>query len=144
MASFCGSCDTIKTTDSLVPVEITGRVMDTSGKPASSGWVEFRLQPENQSLPYSVLPGLVVATPSRGFIVAGGNVVQHPGGTSPLWVWPNDLIVPANSLYQITIAPCGRVSRVYNGVLITQAVNPQDLTSLTFVSPQDTVIGPIV
>jgi hypothetical protein len=142
--SFCGTCDSIKETDDIAPVIVTGRVMDTSGKPAVSGWVEFRLQPDNQALPYSVLPGLVVANPSRGFIVAGGNVVQHPGGTSPFLVWPNDVIVPANTLYQVTIAPCGVVTRVYNGVLISQSINPQDLANLTFVSPQNNVVGPII
>jgi len=128
----------------FVPVTITGSITDSSGKLASSGWIEFVLQPDNQSLNYVVPPNLVIAKNTRGFIVAGGNVVQHPGGVKPLLIWPNDLIVPANTLYQITIAPYGRVTRVLNGVLITQGVNPQSLTDLTFVNPQQQVVGNVV
>jgi hypothetical protein len=131
-------------TDSSVPVTITGNITDNSGKLVSSGFIEFELQPDSQSLPYSVLPNLVVANPARGYITAGGQVVQQPGGVAPLLIWPNNLILPANSLYQVTIAPYGIVSRVYNGVLISSAVNPQSLASLTFVNPQNVVVGPII
>jgi hypothetical protein len=126
------------------PVTIIGTVTDSSGRPACSGWVDFILQPESQALDYSVLPDIVVATPTRARIVAGGQLVADCSRNDPFVVWPNDLILPANSLYQVVIAPGGRVTRVLNGVLISQSVNPQSLASLTFVSPQNQVVGPIV
>jgi hypothetical protein len=126
------------------PVTIIGTVTDSSGRPACSGWVDFILQPDVQSLNYSVLPDIVVATPTRARIVAGGQLVADCSSQSPFVVWPNDLILPANTLYQVVIAPGGRVTRILNGVLISSDVNPQSMASLTFVSPQNQVVGSIV
>lgn len=126
------------------PVTITGTIVDSSGNPASSGYVDFNLQPASQALPYSVLPDIIVAAPTRARIVTGGQMVSNLDGTSPFQVWPNDLILPSNSLYQVVIAPRGRVTRVLNGVLIESKTNPQSLASLTYVNPQNQVVGTIV
>jgi hypothetical protein len=58
-------------------------------------------------------------------------------------VWPNDLILPSNTLYTITIAPNNKVTRVYNNVLLKSTQNPQSLAFLDFILPQP-VIGTVI
>lgn len=125
------------------PVQITGTITDSSNNVATGGYVQFVITPTNQALPYSVLPSTVVAMVSKCSINATGQLVDFVTPTDPCVVWPNDLISPANSLYQIIIAPNNRVTRTYNNVLIKSTVNPQPLASLTFISPQP-VVGTII
>lgn len=125
------------------PVTITGTITDSSNNVAVGGYLQFVLTPTNQSLPYSVLPSTVVAMVSKCGISTSGQPVDIVTGLAPCVVWPNDLISPGNSLYQITIAPNNRVTRIYNNVLIKSTVNPQPLATLQFISPQP-VIGTII
>src|SRR6185312_8987586 len=99
------------------PITITGTITDSSNNPATSGYVQFSLTPTSTALPYSIPPATVIAKTSRCLINSSGQPKSSVDGTSACLVWPNDLVSPANTLYQITLAPNGSVTRVYNNVL---------------------------
>lgn len=124
------------------PITVIGNIVDASNNPATSGYVEFALTPLNEGLAYQVLPNQVIASVSRGMINSSGQFVAADG-VSPCLVWPNDLILPSNTLYRITIAPNNEVTRVYNNVLLKSTQDPQSLASLTFILPQP-VVGTVI
>jgi hypothetical protein len=127
------------------PVVITGTITDTSNNVATSGYIQFDLVPTNQGFNYNIPPSTVVALSSKCAINASGQPTLYPSGSSNTCVvWPNDLIIPSNTLYKVTIAPNNKVSRTYNNVLIKSAVNPQPISSFEFVSPQSQVVGTVV
>jgi hypothetical protein len=127
------------------PVTITGTITDFSNNIATSGYVQFEIQPSNQSLNFSIpSQNVVVAATSRCNISSSGAPVSSSNPANPCVVWPNDLIVPGNTLYNVTLAPNNKVTRKYIGVLISSGTNPQSLSTLTFVSPQGQVVGTVV
>lgn len=124
------------------PIVVTGLIVDEASNPVTSGYVEFELSPLNQGLAYEIPNVCVIAKSVRGLIDATGHV-KGIDGVSPLTIWPNDLILPSNTLYTVTIAPNNKVTRVYNNVLLQSSVDPQDLSFLTFILPQP-VIGTVI
>jgi hypothetical protein len=125
------------------PITVTGTIVDTSNNVATSGYVQFDLTPQNQALTYQIPPSTVIASSSKCGINSLGHPVQFIDGVSACLVWPNDLILPANTLYSVTIAPNNIVSRVYNNALFVSSTNPQSLATLIFIQPQP-VIGTII
>lgn len=123
------------------PTTITGSLTDASGNPATSGYVEFDLQPLSPAIPYSV-PGVVSLVPqtARCGINATGQL-KNNALSGPCTVWSNSLIVPANSLYTIIEAPLNVVATQISSVLIPQTAT--DLSNLTIIQPRP-VIGTIV
>lgn len=128
-----------------MPVQITGTITDFSNNIATGGYIQFDIQPLNQGLNYSVpAVGVIVATTSKCGINSSGQPTNYITGSGNCVVWPNDLIVPSNTLYKVTIAPNNTITRVYNNVLIKSVTNPQSLATLTFVQPQGQVVGTVV
>jgi hypothetical protein len=125
------------------PITITGTITDSSNNVATSGYIQFSLTPNNQGLAYVVPPSTTIASISRCQINASGQPVNYITGVGACLVWPNDLILPANTLYQIQIAPNSQVSRVYNNVLLASSTDPQPLATLRFISPQP-VVGTVI
>jgi hypothetical protein len=126
------------------PITITGTITDFSNNIATSGYIQFDIVPNSQGLAYSVLPSTTIASSSRCAINLSGNPVNYVTGSGACLAWPNDLIIPSNTLYKVTIAPNNVVTRVYNNVLLKSITNPQSLASLTFYNPQNQVVGTIV
>ena len=126
-----------------VPITIKGTIVDSSNNVATSGYVQFSLSPLNQGLAYEVLPNTVIASVSKCMITSSGQLTNFTTQTGLCLVWPNDLILPSNTLYTITIAPNNKVTRVYNNVVLKSTINPQSLATLTFIQPQP-VVGTII
>jgi hypothetical protein len=126
-----------------VPITIQGTIVDASNNIAVSGYIQFDITPLNQGLAYQVLPSTVIAGSSKCAINPFGQPVNFTTGVAPCLVWPNDVILPSNTLYTITIAPANHVSRVYNNVALKSTVDPQSLAQLTFIQPQP-VVGTVI
>jgi len=125
------------------PITVSGTIVDASNNVATSGYIQFDISPLNQGLAYQVLPDIVIASTSKCKITVLGQLTNFMTGTGPCLVWPNDLILPSNTLYTITIAPGNRVTRVYNNVGLKSSVNPQSMAQLTFFQPQP-VVGTVI
>lgn len=91
---------------------VTANVQDLAGVAATSGYVEFRLQPNSSSILYYVAGiGVIPPTPVRAAISGAGNI--------SIDLWGNDLITPGNTWYEVILAPANEeVSRVFR-LLIT-------------------------
>lgn len=126
-----------------VPITVQGTIVDASNNIAVSGYIQFDLSPLNQGLAYQVLPSTVIAGSSKCAINAFGQPVNFKTGLAPCLVWPNDVILPSNTLYTITIAPANHVSRIYDNVVLKSTTDPQSLAQLTFIQPQP-VVGTII
>src|SRR5580765_1382747 len=124
------------------PVTVSGTVTDSSNNLATSGYVQFDLQPFNQSITYHI-PNTTTIAPqtSKCSIIAGGQLAGYPSGTGSCFVWGTDVIVPANTCYNITIAPANVVASTWQCALITGSV--ANLATLVFVQPQP-VTGTII
>jgi hypothetical protein len=83
---------------------IIGNVHDVTGVNATSGYVEFRLQPVSNGVIYRVA-GVTILNPttSRCSINSSGNVAGLLGGSCS--VWGNPSVTPANTCYQVAIYP---------------------------------------
>jgi hypothetical protein len=125
------------------PITITGTITDSSNNVATAGYIQFSLSPLNQALAYEVPPSTVIAQTSKCLINSSGQPVNSVTGTAPCLVWPNDIILPSNTLYTVTIAPNNTVTRVYNNVLLASSTNPQSLATMTFIQPQP-VVGTVI
>jgi hypothetical protein len=124
------------------PIVVQGLIVDVANNPATGGYVLFELSPLNQGLAYEIPGVCVIASATKGVINSNG-LLKALDGVSDLLIWPNDLILPSNTLYNITIAPNNRVTRVYNNVLLKSIQNPQDMSQFTFILPQP-VIGTVI
>lgn len=124
------------------PVTITGTINDTTGNPATSGYVEFAISPQNQQTLYKVL-GTNVLAPQKGRcgINTSGSLL-NTALSGPCLVWGNDNILPSNSLYQITIAPNNKVINQIQNALVS-GTTPIALPNIPLMNPQP-VIGTIV
>lgn len=112
------------------PVTVTGTIKTPTNQPATSGFVQFRITPAANSAAYRV-PGAGLFAPAIAKCgINGSGQVQNLSFSGPCQVWGNDLIVPANSCYEITVAPNGNISQVIPNVSITGS--SADLSSLSF------------
>jgi hypothetical protein len=124
-------------------VTVTGTVKTPTNQPATSGYVQFRLTPAANSIAYHV-PGAAAIAPGIAKCgINGTGQVQNFSFSGPCQVWGNDVIVPANSCYELTYAPNNNVSGVIPQVRITGAT--ADLSSLSFcpqvqITPQSTAV----
>jgi hypothetical protein len=114
---------------------VTGTVQDATGHVATSGYVQFDLIPQNQTILYRVVgTGVIVPSSARCTINTSGSVVDSLILTNPCAVWGNDIILPANSLYRVSVAPKFQILQSTNNVLISGV--SVDLSSLTLLNPQ--------
>lgn len=98
------------------PVTVTGNVYG-----ATSGYVQFVLQPSNSGVQYFV-NGITNVPMTTTCAISGSGTVTAVGGGSCL-VWGNDVISPANTLYQVVFAPGGT---------ITNRVNRENITGVAY------------
>lgn len=91
---------------------VTGNIQDLAGVVATSGYVEFKLQPASKGILYFVAGiGVLAAEPVRAAINGAGNI--------SIDLWGNDLISPGNTYYDVIIAPGNEVLTTVRRVLIT-------------------------
>lgn len=99
---------------------VIGTITTATGIPASSGYVEFQIQPQSSSIIYRVAGTAVIAPQtSRCSINSSGQVVALNTTSSPCLVWGNTTLSPGNSTYMIRFAPNNTVSMTIPLNLIT-------------------------
>lgn len=104
-----------------VPVTVTGLITDAGNNPATSGFVQFDIQPKISSVHYFIpTVGTITQTVQCG-IDGTGNVKSILNLANPCLVWGNDVISPGNTTYKVTIAPSGNITNVIIGECITGA-----------------------
>jgi len=113
-----------------VKTTVTGVVQGPSGDLATSGYVEFRLVPGAASQPYRVAGTVIIAPMRVRAVINASGLIKATNGTSPLEIWGNDTLQPANSTYQIIFAPAGSPRQTINGYLISGST--YDLSSPVF------------
>src|SRR5437660_9006117 len=85
---------------------------------ATSGYVEFRLQPRGSSTLFFIQGTQVLAPQTfRCTINGSGNIVATAGG--PCLVWGNTVISPGNTTYTLAIAPGNSVSNTVPNLCIS-------------------------
>lgn len=90
------------------PVTVTGTVFDAGGNLATSGYVEFDLQPQNSGIQYFVLGvGSIAPQSVQCGINGSGQVMSLSNLSNPCTVWGNDVITPANTTYSVQFVPAG-------------------------------------
>src|SRR6185312_13904547 len=132
LALLCGVC--------FGQTTVTGTVQDTSGNLATSGYVEFDIIPQNQATLYHTTTLSIVPQKGRCGINASGQI-RNTALTAACQVWGNDVIIPANTLYKVILAPNNQVSITLSNTLISGTT--VDLANLQFVAPQP-VIGTVI
>lgn len=98
---------------------VTGNIQGVTGIAATSGYVQFQLQPSSQSLAYRVSGIGVVAPQSSMCGINGSGQLQNLALTGSCQVWGNTVLAPANSTYTVTIAPNGTIANRLTGELIS-------------------------
>ena len=88
------------------PVSVSGTIQDSGGNPATSGTVEFDIQPASSSIQYYV-QGITAVAPQTVVcnISATGTLVSSVNPANPCTVWGNDVLSPSNSTYTVTFSP---------------------------------------
>lgn len=101
---------------------VTGVVFDSGGNPATSGFVEFDLQPVNSGVQFTI-PGIGVIAPQNTVcgIDGSGNVKNLANLANPCLVWGNSVVSPANTTYTVQFAPGGVVTNVVSQECINGA-----------------------
>lgn len=100
---------------------VTGTVQGPTGVAATSGYVEFRINPASSSVAYRVTGTTALAPQSsRCLINATGQVVAATG-VGACQVWGNTVIQPASTCYDIAIAPQNTVRSTIQRQLISGA-----------------------
>jgi hypothetical protein len=126
-----------------VPVTVTGVVTDAGNNPATSGFVQFDIQPKISSVHYFVPNvGTITQTVQCG-IDGTGNVKSQLNLANPCLVWGNDVISPGNTTYKITLAPNGNITNVVNGECLsggTYTLNNPVFCPIVQITPQQTII----
>lgn len=120
------------------PVTVTGTVQAPNGAVATSGYVEFDISPQSLSTAYHI-QGTALIAPQKGQCgINGSGQLKNLALSGNCQVWGNDLILPANTLYTIVVAPNGSITSRIQNVLLSGS--SADLSNLTLMSPQP-VIG---
>src|SRR5262252_4430603 len=116
---------------------VTGLITDAGGNPATSGTVTFKIVPQSNGVVFRVA-GTNVIAPEQvvGGISASGQLLNQ-SLSGPLLVWGNPAIVPANTTYQVVIAPNNVVTSDVQGVLIFGT--SYDLSNIQFAPITDLV-----
>lgn len=89
------------------PVTVTGTIVDATNNPATSGYVQFDIQPQPSNVHFFV-PGslaIVLSTATCGINPSGQ--LKNNALSGPCQVWGNDSISPSNTCYNVTLAPGG-------------------------------------
>lgn len=134
---------------------VTGVVFDSGGSPATSGFVEFDLQPAGASFQFFVTGVGVIAPQSVQCGIDGSGNVKNFSLTGACLVWGNSLVLPANTTYTVQIAPNGIVTNVVPGECINGAsyslsnpvfcprlsLNPQSAVVITTPIQQNLIPG---
>lgn len=114
---------------------VTGTIQDSTGHVATSGYVQFDLQPTNSGVQYFVGNVTVLAPQSAQCGINASGLVKDINNTAnPCLVWGNDVISPANTTYCVTYAPNGTV---------TNTVCRQNLTGSSY-NLNTPVFAPVV
>lgn len=126
------------------PVTVTGIVTDNSNTAATSGYVQFDIQPSSGALHYYV-PGVTSVAPQTAQcgIDGIGQVKNLTILTNPCTIWGNDALTPGNSTYKVTFAPNGNVTNVVNGEKITGVsynLNNPVFAPIVQITPQQNII----
>ncbi len=116
---------------------MTGTVQNVAGNLATSGTVEFQLQPNANSLAYRVTGTAIIAPNSVVATINASGQLKAENGTDPLELWGNDTISPANTFYRAKFFPDGVATQTWNLLLINGA--SYDLASPQFYEPADFV-----
>src|SRR5262245_584866 len=101
---------------------VTGSVQSPSGTPATSGYVEFRLNPLNPSTAYRIAGSAIIAPQSSQCSISSTGSVVAYGGVGSCQVWGNNTILPASTCYDIVLAPNGIVSGTIQRQLISGGI----------------------
>jgi hypothetical protein len=80
-------------------------VQGTNGVPATSGYVQFDLQPSSSAILFYVQNTTTLVPQSGQCGINGSGQIKALDLTDPCLVWGNDVIIPANTLYRVTFAP---------------------------------------
>lgn len=89
---------------------VTGTVFDITGAIATSGSVQFTLQPTSSSLGYTVTGQGIIVPISASCAISGTGTLIGISGSGSCQLWGNTVISPASSCYAITLFPNGTQS----------------------------------
>lgn len=122
---------------------VTANIQSPNGG-SSSGYVEFRLTPAGSGIAYRVVgQGVIAPLTARCNIQASG-VLLATDNLSPCQVWGNTALSPANTCYNVVIAPGNVVTSTINNELISGTTydlsSPTFCPSVTSVSPQQAAV----
>lgn len=109
----------ISTAFAQSPVTVTGTVVDATNNPATSGYVQFDIQPQPTNVAFSIPGSLAVVISTATCGIDGTGHVLNKTLTGPCLVWGNDLISPANTCYTVTLAPSSVPLQTIPNELIT-------------------------
>ena len=100
---------------------VTGYISNSTGGPATKGYVEFTIMPQSSAIWYTV-PGTATIAPQTARCgINGSGQVKNLALTGNCLVWGNDVISPGNTTYKVTFAPDNVVRNTISQVSITGA-----------------------
>jgi len=123
-------------------VTVTGLITDAGNNPATSGYVQFDVQPKASSIQYFIL-NVTTINPTTQCSINGSGQIQNFALSGPCLVWGNDNISPGNTTYKVTFAPNGQISNVVNGELITGLtynLNAPVFATIVQINPQQNIV----
>ena len=97
---------------------VTGIVQDVTGIAATSGYVEFDLQPQNVGVQFFIQGTTVVAPQLAQCGIDGSGNVKNLALSGPCLLWGNNTISPANTAYTVIYAPNGNITNTVSGQCI--------------------------
>lgn len=126
-------------------VTVSGKVFDGGGNAATSGYVEFDIQPQSSGIQYFV-PGIGTIAPQtvQCGLDGSGNVKALANLSNPCLVWGDDVVMPGNTNYCVVFAPGGLVTNTVCNELITGTtynLNNPKFTPSVSLTPQHSFIG---
>jgi hypothetical protein len=125
-----------------VPATVTGLISDAGNNPATSGYVQFDVQPKASSIQYFIL-NVTTINPTTQCSINGSGQIQNFTLSGPCLVWGNDNISPGNTTYKVTFAPNGQITNAVNGELITGSaynLNAPVFATIVQISPQQNIV----
>jgi len=116
------------------PVTVTATITTPTGTLATSGTVQFKVQPYSASILYYILNTGVLAPAQSTCGINASGVLLNTTLSGPCLVWGNDVITPGNTTYDVTFNPNGVYDRVIHQISITGA-GPYNLAAPVFAPP---------
>lgn len=113
-------------------VTVNGTMVDAGGNIATSGTVVFTIQPQASGVLYFIQGTSTIASQTVTCAIQSDGSLKNSTSTGSCQVAGNDVISPANTLYQAQFYPGKKLTNTIGQLLITTAHNPYNLNTPIF------------